>query len=79
MISSQDRPRRVMLTWLHELPFGKGKLIPGPSSKVLGGFIGGWQAQGIFTLRSGAALGFGNSIFNGDLDNIRLRRRIRAE
>ncbi len=72
VISSQDRPHRLTLTWLYELPFGKGRLIPGPSNRVLGGFIGGWQAQGIFTLQSGAALGFGNSIFNGDLDNIRL-------
>jgi len=72
VISSQDRPHRVAATWLYELPFGRGKLLGGPSNKVVNGFISGWQAQGIFTLQSGAALGFGNSIFNGNLKNIPL-------
>ena len=34
--------------------------------------ISGWQMQGIYTAQSGAALGFGNSIFVGDLKNIPL-------
>lgn len=72
VISSQDRPHRLAVTWLYELPFGRGRLLGGPANKVLNGFISGWQFQGIYTLQSGAALGFGNAIFNGDLKNIRL-------
>jgi hypothetical protein len=34
--------------------------------------IGGWQLQGIYMAQSGAALGFGNAIFLGNLANIPL-------
>jgi hypothetical protein len=39
---------------------------------VLSKTISGWQLQGIYTAQSGAALGFGNSIFTGNLANIPL-------
>jgi hypothetical protein len=34
--------------------------------------ISGWQLQGIYTLQSGAPLGFGNVFFYGNLNDIRL-------
>jgi hypothetical protein len=72
VISSQDRTHRLAATWLYELPFGRGKALPGPSNAVVSKLISGWQLQGIYTLQSGAALGFGNAIFVGDLHNIPL-------
>jgi Carboxypeptidase regulatory-like domain len=72
VISSQDRPHRTTLNWLYEMPFGKGKRFGGSSNAVVSKLIGGWQVQGIFTNQSGAPLGFGNSIFNGDLKNVQL-------
>jgi hypothetical protein len=72
VISSQDRPHRVALTWLYELPFGQGKSFAGPGNRVVSKLISGWQVQGIFTLQSGQALGFGNAIFMGDLKDIAL-------
>ena len=72
VISTQDRTHRTAVTWLYELPFGRGKLLGGPSNAVASKLIGGWQIQGIYTAQSGAPLGFGNAIFTGDLKNIPL-------
>jgi hypothetical protein len=74
VISSQDRTHRLAVTAMYELPFGRGKPIAGPNNAVVSKLIGGWQVQGIYTGQSGAALGFGNSIFLGDLKNIPLPR-----
>ncbi len=71
VVSDQDRPHRVVISGLWELPFGQGKrfsIASGAANKILGG----WQAQTIYQYQSGPALGFGNAIFNGDLGNVRL-------
>jgi hypothetical protein len=72
VISSQDRTHRLAVTTMYELPFGRGKLLHGPSNAIVSKVISGWQVQGIYTAQSGAALGFGNAIFLGDLQNIPL-------
>ena len=72
VISSQDRTHRLAVTAMYELPFGRGKLLRGPSNAFVSKMISGWQVQGIYTAQSGAALGFGNAIFLGDLQNIPL-------
>jgi hypothetical protein len=71
-ISSQDRPHRLALTLMGELPFGRGKPWLSSGNKFLLGLVGGWQAQGIFTYQSGGPLGFGNAIFTGNLHDIPL-------
>lgn len=72
VISSQDRPHRLAVTWLYELPLGRGKRWGNSANGVLSKTVTGWQMQGIYTYQSGAALGFGNAIFAGDLKNIPL-------
>jgi hypothetical protein len=72
VISSQDRTHRTTLTWLYELPIGRGKAWGGATNAVVSKLISGWQIQGVYTRQSGAALGFGNAIFFGDLKNIAL-------
>lgn len=71
-ISGLDRPHRVALSGIYELPFGKGRghlnALPMPADM----FIGGWQFNAVIIYQSGQALGFGNAIFNGDLANIPL-------
>ena len=73
VISSADRTNRLAVNWSYDLPFGQGKFF-GRSlhNKVLSTVISGWQVNGIYTAQSGAPLGFGNMIFNGDLKNIPL-------
>jgi hypothetical protein len=60
VISDQDRTHRLAVTWLYELPLGRGKRW------------GGWQVQGIYTAQSGPPLGFGNAIFIGNLKDIEI-------
>jgi hypothetical protein len=50
VISNSDRPHRVVLHGLYELPFGPGKR--------LGQVFGGWQLSWVATFQSGAPLDF---------------------
>jgi hypothetical protein len=71
-ISSADRPHRITLSGIYELPFGRGRKW-GRSAPVWLQFLaGGWQVNGISQRQSGAPLSFGNIIFNGDIRNIAL-------
>jgi len=70
VISDQDRMHRFVVTAIYELPVGKGKRLAGSWRGVPSRIISGWQASGIYQGQSGAALGFGNAIFLGDLKNI---------
>lgn len=64
-ISDQDYPHRVNLSFIYELPFGRGRAFGANVNRGVNAFIGGWQVQGIFVVQSGPALGFGNAIFYG--------------
>jgi len=78
VISGQDRTHRLALTWLYELPFGRGKHWINSANAVASKLAGGWQIQGILTEQSGAPLGFGDAIFIGDLKNIPLPKDQRS-
>ena len=72
VISNLDRPHRIAISGVWELPVGKGRPIGGGMSRWLDAIVGGWQYQAIWQLQSGPALGFGNIIFRGDIKNIPL-------
>jgi hypothetical protein len=72
VISDQDRPHRVVLTGVYELPFGRGRRWGSHWPGVVNGVLGGWQLANIFQYQSGPALGFGNSIFTGNFADIPL-------
>jgi hypothetical protein len=76
VISSQDRTHRLAVIAMYELPFGRGKLVH-PGNRFVSALVGGWQVQGIYTAQSGAALGFGNAIFLGNLNDIPLPKNQR--
>ena len=69
-VSDLDFTQRFSLTGIYELPFGKGKPVFGGVNRWVDLLIGGWQAQASYEGQSGAPLGFGNAIFNGDLGGI---------
>jgi hypothetical protein len=74
VISPDDRTHRLVLSGIYELPFGRGRSFGSGVSRFLDAFIGGWQVNAKGTRMSGGPLGFGNSIFNGDLKDIVLPR-----
>lgn len=71
-LSSLDRPHRLNLQGIVELPFGRGRRFASHLARPLDGIIGGWQLNTIFTYQSGSPLSFGNIILNGNLHDIAL-------
>jgi hypothetical protein len=71
-IGSLDRPHRLTMSGIWEIPVGRnrrfGANLPGPVSF----FASGWQLSGVVIRQAGGALGFGNSIFTGNLADIPL-------
>lgn len=71
VISPDDRPHRLTISGIYELPFGQGKGLFGDTNAVVSRIISGWQINGIYTYQSGPPIGnWGNVIFNGDLGNL---------
>jgi hypothetical protein len=77
-ISSLDRPHRLNLQSIVELPFGRGRMLASHLPKGLDYAVGGWQVNTIFTYQSGAPLSFGNIIFLGNIHNIPLSSSARS-
>ncbi|MFB3829686.1 MAG: carboxypeptidase-like regulatory domain-containing protein [Bryobacteraceae bacterium] len=75
VISPQDRPQRIVLSGIYELPFGRKRRFLSQSGKFINGVFGGWSVQGIYQGQSGPPLGFGNILFyGGDIHDIVLPR-----
>jgi hypothetical protein len=72
IISESDRPHRLSISSIVELPFGAGKRFGNSLNPVLSRIASGWQLNGIYVYQSGAPLEWGNIIFTGDIHNIRL-------
>jgi hypothetical protein len=56
VIAVADRPQHLVFYGLYELPFGPGKPIASTNNPVIRHIIGGWQANWVWTLQSGAPL-----------------------
>jgi hypothetical protein len=70
IISDLDRPHRLALSFIYELPFGRGRRFGSTVGRPLDLAIGGWQLNGIISYQSGAPLEFGNVIFNGNIKDL---------
>src|SRR5579884_1097426 len=77
-VSNFDQTRRVVLSWLWELPFGKGKSLLNHGG-VVNALLGGWQINGIAMLADGTPFTVGcfcgdrsqtGNIFNTERMNI---------
>lgn len=72
VISASDRPNRLAVSGIYELPFGRGRRFLASTSSIVNHLASGWQFSGLYEWQSGAALGFGNAIFIGDVKEIPL-------
>lgn len=52
-ISAQDVSRRLVVSAVYDLPFGKGRRFFSNMNGITDAFLGGWQANGILTLQTG--------------------------
>lgn len=75
--SSLDRPHRLTVSAIYELPFGKGKRLGGQVSGWLNQVIGGWQVNAIYQAQSGPGLTFGNVIYTGRYRDLKLPSDVR--
>lgn len=55
-LSPLDIAHRLTITYLYELPFGRGKQFLSGASGLLGGLVSGWQVNGVTTFQSGVPL-----------------------
>jgi hypothetical protein len=75
VIAGDDRPHRLTVSGIYELPFGQGRRFLGTSNPVFSRIVSGWQISGIYAYQSGPAIGnWGNVIYNGNLGDLTLSR-----
>jgi hypothetical protein len=72
VISDQDRPQRVVITGIYELPFGPNKRFGSSVHGFARQVIAGWQISGVVQHQTGQAIAWGNVLFTGDVHNIPL-------
>jgi hypothetical protein len=71
-LSASHRPHRVTFSAVWELPVGRKRAFFNHMSRPLEAALGNWQLSGIVIRQAGAPLAWGNIIFAGDPDQIRL-------
>ncbi len=61
-----DLRHRLSISYLYELPFGRGRTFMNSANGVTDAILGGWQIGGIFTLQTGEAI---TAVLSGDVSN----------
>jgi hypothetical protein len=60
-LSTFDIPRVLQLSYVYELPIGRGKALLGNSSSAVNAVLGGWQTNGIWRFNDGRPILLGLS------------------
>jgi hypothetical protein len=55
-LTSNDVAHRLVMSYIYELPFGRGRRFAGNVNRWMNLFAGGWQANGITTFQTGTPL-----------------------
>src|SRR5690606_31140567 len=58
-ISGDDRPHVFALSYIYELPFGKGKKYMSDAGGLADALLGGWTISAVHRYQSGTPLGVG--------------------
>jgi hypothetical protein len=64
-LSSQDVPQRLVISYVLDLPFGKGRRYFSGAQGLLDKLIGGWGVDGVTIFQRGFPLAFSNGQPNG--------------
>ncbi len=64
-ISPSDRPLRYSTSVIYQLPWGRDRRWLSHSRGIVAQIVGGWQAQGVYQIQSGAPLNMGNDVYYG--------------
>lgn len=69
-VDGDDIPQSLVLNYVYNLPFGRGKMIGGGMNSVEDAVVGGWEVSGITTVQSGFPMSIGAggnaaSVFGG--------------
>ena len=70
-VDGSDIPQSLVLNYVYDLPFGRGKKFGGNMNRVEDAVVGGWQVSGITTAQSGFPMSIGAggnaaSVFGGN-------------
>jgi hypothetical protein len=57
-VSSQDTPHNLRMSYVYEMPFGKGKKWLSSASKLTNLLVGNWRVSAIHTYGSGLPMSF---------------------
>jgi hypothetical protein len=60
-ISTSDRPHIAAISYIYELPFGRGKSLGANLNPVANAFLGNWKFSAVHRYQSGAPLSVGSS------------------
>lgn len=60
-VDGSDTPHSFVVSYLYEIPVGKGKKFGGNMNSTLNAVLGGWQTSGAVTAKKGFPLSIGSS------------------
>jgi carboxypeptidase family protein len=73
-VSPDERPHRVTLAGIYQLPIGRGRKFGGDLNRALDAFVGGWQLNGTYEWQKGEPFLFTNPLyFAGDVTQLKSR------
>lgn len=62
-LGGEDRPFRLSVAPIYELPVGRGKKLCGSMPRAVDAVLGGWELSGQYLIQSGAPAVFGADLF----------------
>jgi hypothetical protein len=62
-LGGEDRPHKLSIASIYELPIGRHKKLFSSMPKVVDAVLGGWELTGQYTIQSGAPIVFGTDSF----------------
>jgi len=77
-LSDTDRPHRITISGIWEIPLGRGRRLGGQMAKAMDFLVGGWQLNGVSIMQSGPPLGFGNALLTTDIRAVPLAGDLRS-